>query len=92
MSAHRQLDTLQTLADAAERETSRTLAARPHVAGTSGQDATRDSVIRWHDEAGVEAGYDSLVLYLPHPLRVSVERTWPEPASTTRVVRGLSSR
>ena len=59
----------------------RTLAASPHVAGTPGQVATRDSVIRWHAAAGVEAGYDSLVLYLPHPLHVSVQRTWPEPAA-----------
>ncbi len=57
----------------------RTLAARPHVAGTPGQVATRDSVIAWHTAAGIEAGYDSLMLYMPHPLLVSVERTWPEP-------------
>jgi len=58
----------------------RTLAARPHVAGTPGQVATRDSVIAWHTAAGIEAGYDSLLLYMPHPLSVSLERTWPEPA------------
>ncbi|MCL7958620.1 MAG: M20/M25/M40 family metallo-hydrolase, partial [marine benthic group bacterium] len=57
----------------------RTLAMRPHVAGTPGQVATRDSVIGWHTAAGIDAGYDSLVLYMPHPLSVSVERTWPEP-------------
>lgn len=57
----------------------RTLAVRPHVAGTPGQVATRDSVIAWHRAAGIEAGYDSLVLYMPHPLDVSLERTWPEP-------------
>ena len=57
----------------------RTLALRPHVAGTPGQVATRDSVIGWHTAAGIDAGYDSLVLYMPHPLLVSVERTWPEP-------------
>jgi len=57
----------------------RTLAARPHVAGTQEQVATRDSVIAWHTAAGIDAGYDSLVLYMPHPLHVSLERTWPEP-------------
>jgi N-acetylated-alpha-linked acidic dipeptidase len=56
-----------------------TLAARPHVAGTPGQAATRDSVIAWHGAAGIDAGYDSLVIYMPHPLLVSVQRTWPEP-------------
>ena len=55
-----------------------TLAARPHVAGTPGQVATRDSVIAWHEAAGIDAAYDSLVLYMPHPLLVSVQRTWPE--------------
>jgi len=56
----------------------RTLAARPHMAGTPGQVATRDSVIGWHAAAGIDAGYDSLVLYMPHPLLVSVQRTGPE--------------
>ncbi|NNK47281.1 MAG: M20/M25/M40 family metallo-hydrolase [Gemmatimonadetes bacterium] len=58
-----------------------TLAARPHVAGTPGQVATRDSVVAWHGAAGIDGGYDSLVLYMPHPLRVSVERSWPEPTT-----------
>ncbi len=58
----------------------RALGARAHVAGTEGQIATRDSVIRWHTLAGVEAAYDSLILYMPHPVHVSVRRTWPEPA------------
>ena len=57
----------------------RTLAMRPHMAGTPGQVATRDSVIGWHTAGGIDAGYDSLMLYMPHPLWVSVERTWPEP-------------
>ncbi len=56
-----------------------TLAMRPHMAGTPGQVVTRDSVIGWHTAAGIDAGYDSLMLYMPHPLWVSVERTWPEP-------------
>jgi N-acetylated-alpha-linked acidic dipeptidase len=51
------------------------------VAGTEAQVATRDSVIRWHTLAGVQAGYDSLILYMPHPLHVSVQRTWPDLAS-----------
>lgn len=66
-------------ADSAARW-ARTLGARPHVAGTPGQVATRDSVIAWHTAAGIEAGFDSLVVYMPHPLRVSLERIWPEPA------------
>ena len=57
----------------------RTLAARPHVAGTSAQVATRDSVIEWHRAAGLDARYDSLVLYMPHPVRTSLERTYPAP-------------
>jgi N-acetylated-alpha-linked acidic dipeptidase len=58
----------------------RTLGARPHVAGTPGQVATRDSVIAWHTAAGIDAGYDSLVVYMPHPVDVSLERTWPDAA------------
>ncbi len=58
----------------------RTLGARSHVAGTPGQVATRDSVIAWHTAAGIDAGYDSLVIYMPHPLEVSLERTWPDTA------------
>jgi N-acetylated-alpha-linked acidic dipeptidase len=73
----------QTLLDAIQPDSvgrwARTLAMRPHVAGTQGQVATRDSVIGWHMAAGIDAGYDSLMLYMPHPLLVSVERTWPEP-------------
>ena len=55
-----------------------TLAARPHVAGTPAQIATRDSVLAWHAAAGIEAAYDSLLLYLPQPIKVSVALTWPE--------------
>ncbi len=58
-----------------------TLSARPHVAGTPSQVATRDSVLAWHAAAGIEAAYDSLVLYMPQPLRVRVERTGPEPTA-----------
>jgi N-acetylated-alpha-linked acidic dipeptidase len=57
----------------------RGLSSRPHVAGTPGQAATRDSVIGWHTAAGVQAGYDSLTLYMPYPLTVEVARTWPDP-------------
>ncbi len=58
---------------------SRTLASRPHVAGTPEQIATRDSVLAWHRAAGLEAWYDSMLHYMPHPVRVSVERTHPAP-------------
>jgi N-acetylated-alpha-linked acidic dipeptidase len=57
----------------------RTLASRPHVAGTPEQIATRDSVLEWHRAAGLEARYDSMLHYMPHPVRVSVERTHPAP-------------
>lgn len=59
----------------------RSLAARPHVAGTEGQRRTRDSVVAWLREAGLEVGYDSLELYLPHPIRVAVSRVLPTPVS-----------
>lgn len=55
----------------------RALAARSHVAGTPGQAATRDSVVRWMRAAGLEVAYDSLVIYLPQPLEVSLEQTAP---------------
>ncbi|MEJ2482639.1 MAG: M20/M25/M40 family metallo-hydrolase [Gemmatimonadota bacterium] len=55
------------------------LSSRSHMAGTPGQRATRDSVIAWLTAAGLEVGYDSLVLYLPQPLEVSVARVLPVP-------------
>ncbi|MDT8435660.1 MAG: M20/M25/M40 family metallo-hydrolase [Gemmatimonadota bacterium] len=61
------------------RRWSRGLAAQPHVAGGPGQRATRDSVVRWMREAGLEVGYDSLVLYLPYPRRVRLARVLPTP-------------
>ncbi|MFO7587684.1 MAG: M20/M25/M40 family metallo-hydrolase [Gemmatimonadota bacterium] len=57
----------------------RALASRPHVAGTEGQRRTRDSVVAWMREAGLEVGYDSLELYMPHPVRVEVSRVLPTP-------------
>lgn len=57
------------------------LAARPHVAGTEGQRRTRDSVVAWLREAGLEVGYDSLELYVPQPIRVAVSRVLPTPIS-----------
>ncbi len=59
------------------RRWARGLAARTHVAGTPGQLATRDSVIGWMRAAGIEASYDSLVLYLPHPISVRLSQTAP---------------
>ncbi|MCL7970260.1 MAG: M20/M25/M40 family metallo-hydrolase [marine benthic group bacterium] len=55
------------------------LSNRSHMAGTPGQRATRDSVVEWLTAAGLEVGYDSLVLYLPQPLEVSVARVLPTP-------------
>lgn len=55
----------------------RGLADRSHMAGTPGQRATRDSVMAWLTAAGLEIGYDSLVLYMPQPLEVSVARVFP---------------
>jgi N-acetylated-alpha-linked acidic dipeptidase len=59
----------------------RSLAARPHVAGTEGQRRTRDSVVAWLREAGLEVGYDSLELYIPQPVRVAVSRVLPTPVA-----------
>lgn len=55
------------------------LSSRSHMAGTPGQRATRDSVVAWLSAAGLEVGYDSLVLYMPQPLEVSVSRVLPTP-------------
>lgn len=55
----------------------RGLAGQSHVAGTPGQIATRDSVLKWMRAAGLEVAYDSLVLYLPEPLSMSLEQTSP---------------
>ncbi len=55
----------------------RGLAGQSHVAGTQGQVATRDSVLLWMREAGIEVAYDSLVLYLPQPLEASLEQIAP---------------
>lgn len=55
----------------------RGLAAEPHMAGTAGQIATRDSVLKWLRQAGIEVAYDSLDLYMPHPLEASLEQIAP---------------
>lgn len=55
------------------------LSSRSHMAGTPGQRSTRDSVVSWLSAAGLEVGYDSLVLYMPLPLDVSVSRVLPTP-------------
>jgi N-acetylated-alpha-linked acidic dipeptidase len=55
------------------------LSSRSHMAGTPGQRATRDSVVAWLTAAGLEVGYDSLILYMPQPLEVSVARVLPTP-------------
>jgi N-acetylated-alpha-linked acidic dipeptidase len=59
------------------------LSSRPHVAGTPGQVVTRDSVMAWLRESGLEAGYDSLILYLPQPIHISVSRVSPDPMDLT---------
>jgi N-acetylated-alpha-linked acidic dipeptidase len=55
----------------------RSLGAVPHVAGTPGQAATRDSVLAWLDRPGIEVSSDTFLVYLPHPVSVSVEMTAP---------------
>lgn len=57
----------------------RALGARPHVAGTPGQEVTRDSVLAWLRRAGLSAQADTFVAYLPQPRRVAVVRLSPEP-------------
>jgi len=55
----------------------RGLAAQPHMAGTTGQVATRDSVLLWLRAVGIDVEYDSLVLYMPQPLEASLEQIAP---------------
>lgn len=57
----------------------RSLSARPHVAGTAAQAATRDSVLAWLRAGGLEARADSYRVYLPELLGVTVERLAPDP-------------
>jgi N-acetylated-alpha-linked acidic dipeptidase len=48
-------------------------------------------VVEWLGAAGLEVGYDSLVLYMPHPERVAVERLSPEPMTLELLEPALAS-
>ncbi len=69
----------------------RALGAVPHVAGTPGQAATRDSVLAWLSGAGIETSYDTFLVYLPQPLSISVEQTAPTTRSLYEVEPELTS-
>ena len=66
------------------------LSSRSHMAGTPGQRETRDSVVAWLSAAGLEVGYDSLVLYMPQPLEVSVSRVLPTPLTFELIERPIA--
>lgn len=68
---------IETIRADSVRRWARGLAARSHVAGTRAQRTTRDSVVAWMRSAGLTAGHDSLVLYLPHPLELALRQTGP---------------
>lgn len=72
------LASVQTVA-----ECSRALAARPHVAGTPGQAATRDYVLERMRAWGLEAEAAEYEVYLPHPGAVLLERLTPAPRRFT---------
>lgn len=58
---------------------SRTLAARPHVAGTPDQAAVRDTLLVWLRGWGVPAEAPRYEVFLPHATGVSLSLTTPEP-------------
>lgn len=56
----------------------RTLAARPHVAGTAGQAALRDTLAAWLHAWGLAPTTPRYEVFLPHATHVSVALTAPE--------------
>jgi N-acetylated-alpha-linked acidic dipeptidase len=61
----------------------RTLASRPHVAGTEPQARTRDYVIQQMQSWGLQTSLAEYEVYLPHPIDVVLERLSPAPRRFT---------
>ncbi|RMF82255.1 MAG: folate hydrolase, partial [Planctomycetota bacterium] len=61
----------------------RALAARPHIAGTPAQAATRDYVIEQMKSWGLETSIATYDVYLPRTTETRLERTQPSPKSFT---------
>ena len=64
-------------------ECSRTLAARPHVAGSAGDIRARDYVLERMCAWGLDVTTAEYEVYLPYPTEVLLERLSPEPRRLT---------
>ncbi len=67
------------------RRWSRVLSAQAHVAGTPRQRWTAGYVDSLTGDWGLESRVDSFLVFLPHPVTVSLERTAPAPDELTIV-------
>ncbi len=56
----------------------RILAAAPHVAGTRGQAAVRDTLVAWLGRWGLEPEVETYEVFLPQPVSVEVALVAPE--------------
>lgn len=59
---------------------SRALSTRPHVAGSPGQAAVRDSLVTWLSRWGLEVEVAEYAAFLPWPRRVSLALVAPDTA------------
>ncbi len=80
---------LQAIEPDSIKRWARVLGARPHVAGTAAQAITRDSVLAWMARDGLDVHSDTLVVYLPHPRLISLERLHPAPRPISLEEPGL---
>jgi N-acetylated-alpha-linked acidic dipeptidase len=56
----------------------RVLAAAPHVAGTPGQTAVRDTLVAWLERWGLEPEVEAYEVFLPHATEVELTLVAPE--------------
>ncbi|HKY61660.1 MAG TPA: M28 family peptidase [Gemmatimonadota bacterium] len=56
----------------------RVLSAAPHVAGTPGQAAVRDTLVAWLEAWGLEPAVETYEVFLPHATGVEVRLVAPE--------------
>lgn len=56
----------------------RVLSAAPHVAGTPGQAAVRDTLVAWLGRWGLDPEVEAFEVFLPHPVSVEVALVAPD--------------
>lgn len=71
-------DIMAGIEPAALDSMARILTAAPHVAGTPGQAAVRDTLVAWLGRWGLEPGIETYEVFLPQPVSVEMALVAPE--------------